>query len=75
MNKFKFLYDLEEPIEEKIRTIAQKIYSAQDIQISETAQNKIDILKRQVFSFSYLIILIYEFQYYLTKNFEYFLGI
>jgi methylenetetrahydrofolate dehydrogenase (NADP+)/methenyltetrahydrofolate cyclohydrolase/formyltetrahydrofolate synthetase len=46
--EFKFLYELEEPIEEKIRTIAQKIYHAQDIQISELAQKKIDVLKKQV---------------------------
>jgi methylenetetrahydrofolate dehydrogenase (NADP+)/methenyltetrahydrofolate cyclohydrolase/formyltetrahydrofolate synthetase len=46
--EFKFLYELNEPIEEKIRAIAQKIYSAQDIKLSELAQKKIDILKKQV---------------------------
>lgn len=52
---FKFLYDLKEPIEEKIRTIAQKIYHAQDIKLSELAQKKIDILKKQVSFFSLLL--------------------
>ena len=35
---FKFLYDLESPIEEKIATIAQKIYGAKDIELSDTAR-------------------------------------
>jgi formyltetrahydrofolate synthetase len=47
-NEFKFLYELSMPIEEKIRTIAQKIYAAKDIQLSEIAQKKIEILKKQV---------------------------
>ena len=47
-NDFKFLYDLNEPIEDKIRAIAQKIYSAADIKLSENAQKKIDSLKKQV---------------------------
>ena len=47
---FKFLYELDLPIEEKIRTIAQSIYHAKDIEISESAQKKIEILKKQVFN-------------------------
>lgn len=47
-NQFKFLYELALPIEDKIRTIAQSIYSAKDIQLSEQAQKKIEILKKQV---------------------------
>jgi formyltetrahydrofolate synthetase len=45
---FKFLYDLSLPVEDKIRTIAQTIYRAKDIELSELAQKKIDLLKRQV---------------------------
>lgn len=47
-NSFKFLYDLEKPIEEKIRTIAQEIYGAKDIELSELALNRIETLKKQV---------------------------
>jgi formyltetrahydrofolate synthetase len=45
---FKFLYELSLPIEEKIRTIAQSIYRAKDIELSELARKKIEILKKQV---------------------------
>lgn len=48
--QFKFLYDLSLPIEDKIRTIAQQIYSAADIKISELAQKRIDLLKKQGFN-------------------------
>jgi formyltetrahydrofolate synthetase len=46
--EFKFLYDLNIPIDEKIRTIAQKIYHAKDIELSELALKRIDLLKKQV---------------------------
>lgn len=46
--QFKFLYELNLPIEDKIRAIAQKIYAAKDIQLSDQAQKKIEILKKQV---------------------------
>ncbi len=45
---FKFLYDLNLPIEEKIRAIAQKIYCAADIQLSELAVKQIETFKKQV---------------------------
>lgn len=38
---FKFLYPLDIPIKEKIRTIATKIYGAKDVEYSELAENKI----------------------------------
>ena len=47
-SSLKFLYDLSLSIEEKIRKIAQEIYHAKDIEISEAAQKKIDTLKSQV---------------------------
>ncbi|NXY41932.1 C1TM protein, partial [Ceuthmochares aereus] len=48
-NCFKYLYSLELPIVEKIRIIAQKVYGAQDIELSPTAQSQIDRYTRQGF--------------------------
>ncbi|KAF2366646.1 Formate-tetrahydrofolate ligase FTHFS [Trinorchestia longiramus] len=47
---FRFLYDLSLPIEEKIRTISQKIYGAADISINPEAQEQIDRYKKQGFN-------------------------
>lgn len=47
-SEFKFLYDLTLPIEDKIRAIAQQIYCAADIELSETALKQIETLKKQV---------------------------
>ena len=47
---FKFLYDLESPIEEKIATIARKIYGAADISLLPQAQAAIERYKRQGFN-------------------------
>ncbi|XP_069464231.1 monofunctional C1-tetrahydrofolate synthase, mitochondrial [Ambystoma mexicanum] len=46
---FKFLYDLDLPIVEKIRTIAQRVYGAEDIALSPNAQSKIDQYSQQGF--------------------------
>uniref|UniRef100_A0A8B9DB38 formate--tetrahydrofolate ligase n=1 Tax=Anser cygnoides TaxID=8845 RepID=A0A8B9DB38_ANSCY len=46
---FKYLYSLELPIVEKIRIIAQKVYGAQDIELSPAAQSQIDRYTRQGF--------------------------
>uniref|UniRef100_A0A8B9T9Q1 formate--tetrahydrofolate ligase n=1 Tax=Anas platyrhynchos TaxID=8839 RepID=A0A8B9T9Q1_ANAPL len=48
-NSFKYLYSLELPIVEKIRIIAQKVYGAQDIELSPAAQSQIDRYTRQGF--------------------------
>ncbi|XP_066467393.1 monofunctional C1-tetrahydrofolate synthase, mitochondrial isoform X2 [Tiliqua scincoides] len=48
-NHFKFLYDLELPIVEKIRIIAQKIYGAKDIELSPTAESQINRYSQQGF--------------------------
>ncbi|XP_054018682.1 monofunctional C1-tetrahydrofolate synthase, mitochondrial [Dryobates pubescens] len=48
-NNFKYLYDLELPIAEKIRIIAQKVYGAQDIELSPAAQSQVDRYTRQGF--------------------------
>ena len=45
---YSFLYDLDKTIEDKIRTIAQKIYGADDIEVSESAQTQIDRYNKQV---------------------------
>jgi len=48
-SEFKFLYDLDLSIEEKIEIIAKEIYGAKDIQLSEMAQSQIDTYTRQGF--------------------------
>ncbi|XP_061824609.2 C-1-tetrahydrofolate synthase, cytoplasmic [Nerophis lumbriciformis] len=48
-SKFKFLYDLELPISEKIRIIAQKIYGADDIELLPEAQRKVELYTKQGF--------------------------
>ncbi|XP_041661972.1 monofunctional C1-tetrahydrofolate synthase, mitochondrial [Cheilinus undulatus] len=44
---FKFLYHTEMPIVEKIRTIAQRVYGADDIELSPEAEAKIDYYNQQ----------------------------
>ncbi|XP_064847365.1 monofunctional C1-tetrahydrofolate synthase, mitochondrial isoform X1 [Oncorhynchus masou masou] len=44
---FQFLYSQETPIVEKIRMIAQKVYGADDIELSPEAQAKIDYYNQQ----------------------------
>uniref|UniRef100_A0A8C8SI99 Monofunctional C1-tetrahydrofolate synthase, mitochondrial n=1 Tax=Pelusios castaneus TaxID=367368 RepID=A0A8C8SI99_9SAUR len=48
-NSFKYLYNLELPITEKIRTIAQKIYGAEDIELSPAAESQISRYSQQGF--------------------------
>uniref|UniRef100_A0A6I8NDE8 formate--tetrahydrofolate ligase n=1 Tax=Ornithorhynchus anatinus TaxID=9258 RepID=A0A6I8NDE8_ORNAN len=47
-NRFRFLYDLELPIVDKIRTIAQTVYGAQDIELSPEAKAKVDRYTQQM---------------------------
>ncbi|XP_042220312.1 C-1-tetrahydrofolate synthase, cytoplasmic-like isoform X1 [Homarus americanus] len=47
---FKFLYNLNHPIEDKIRAIAQKIYGADDIEIQPEAQEQINRYRKQGFN-------------------------
>ncbi|XP_041950378.1 C-1-tetrahydrofolate synthase, cytoplasmic isoform X2 [Alosa sapidissima] len=44
---FKYLYPLEMSIEEKIRTVAQRMYGVKDIQLSAQALNKIRLYTKQ----------------------------
>ncbi|KAL6095939.1 mthfd1l [Pungitius sinensis] len=46
-SSFQFLYNIEMPITEKIRTIAQKVYGADDIELSPEAKDKIDYYNQQ----------------------------
>lgn len=46
-SQFKFLYDLDRSIEEKIETISKEIYGADGIQLSELAQTQVDTYTRQ----------------------------
>uniref|UniRef100_A0A452T569 formate--tetrahydrofolate ligase n=1 Tax=Ursus maritimus TaxID=29073 RepID=A0A452T569_URSMA len=48
-SRFRFLYDVQLPIVEKIRTIAQAVYGARDIELSPEAQSKIDRYTQQGF--------------------------
>lgn len=41
--KFKFLYPLDIPIKEKIKTIANEIYGARDVEYSELAEKKVQL--------------------------------
>ncbi|KAM9355252.1 monofunctional C1-tetrahydrofolate synthase, mitochondrial isoform 3-T4 [Pholidichthys leucotaenia] len=49
-SNFKFLYNTEMPIMDKIRTIAQKVYGADDLELSPEAKNKIDYYNQQGYS-------------------------
>lgn len=49
-SNFKFLYDLELPIEEKIAIIAKEIYGAADIELLDGAKTAIERYKRQGFN-------------------------
>uniref|UniRef100_G3SNX8 formate--tetrahydrofolate ligase n=1 Tax=Loxodonta africana TaxID=9785 RepID=G3SNX8_LOXAF len=48
-SRFQFLYDVQLPIVEKIRTIAQAVYGAKDIELSPEAQSKIERYTQQGF--------------------------
>jgi methylenetetrahydrofolate dehydrogenase (NADP+)/methenyltetrahydrofolate cyclohydrolase/formyltetrahydrofolate synthetase len=46
-SRFKFLYDLNLPIEEKISIISKEIYGADGIELSELARKQVDTYTRQ----------------------------
>uniref|UniRef100_A0A8C5H016 C-1-tetrahydrofolate synthase, cytoplasmic n=1 Tax=Gouania willdenowi TaxID=441366 RepID=A0A8C5H016_GOUWI len=46
---FQFLYDLDIPIADKIRIIAQKIYGADDIELLPEAKHKVELYTKQGF--------------------------
>lgn len=45
---FQFLYDLDLPIEKKIEIIAKEMYGAEGIELSQEAQQKIELYTKQV---------------------------
>ncbi len=47
---FKFLYPLDTPLEEKIRTVAREIYGAKDIELSALAQERLALYTKQGFN-------------------------
>lgn len=49
-SNFKFLYDLNLPIEKKIEIICKEIYGADGIELSEAAQKQVDTYTRQGFA-------------------------
>jgi formate--tetrahydrofolate ligase len=48
-NSFQFAYDVELPIKEKIKAIAQKIYGADDVVFTDQAKKEIDELEKNGF--------------------------
>lgn len=46
-NNFKFLYSLDLPIKEKIKTIAREIYGAKDAEYSSTAEEKVKLFAQR----------------------------
>ena len=48
-SNFKFLYPLEDSIENKIRSIAQNIYGADDVSFTEECAEKIKVFTEQGF--------------------------
>ncbi|CUS23902.1 LAQU0S12e02586g1_1 [Lachancea quebecensis] len=63
---FKFLYDVEQSVEEKLSTIVQKMYGGAKIDILPEAQKKIDMYKQQ--GFGNLPICIAKTQYSLSHD-------
>ncbi len=49
-SNFKFLYDLDIPIEQKIEAICREIYGADGVELSDLAKQKIETYTRQGFS-------------------------
>ena len=49
-SNFRFLYDLDKSIEEKIEIISKEIYGADGIELSERAQKQVDTYTRQGYS-------------------------
>ena len=49
-SQFKFLYDLELPIEEKITIIGKEIYGADGIELSDLARQQVETYTRQGYS-------------------------
>ena len=65
-NNFKYIYDMEDSIEEKINNIAIKIYGAKQVNYSSKALEKIKLAKR--FNFNNFFVNIAKTQFSFTDN-------
>ncbi len=65
-NKFQFAYDEKLPIREKLRTIAQKVYGADDVLFTAQAEKEIDELEKN--GFGQTPICVAKTQYSLTDD-------
>ena len=63
---FKYLYDINDSVEDKLTTIVQKMYGGANIEISPVAQKKIEMYKKQ--GFGNLPICIAKTQYSLSHD-------
>jgi methylenetetrahydrofolate dehydrogenase (NADP+) / methenyltetrahydrofolate cyclohydrolase / formyltetrahydrofolate synthetase len=64
--KFELLYDLEGNVQQRIETIARRMYGAEKVEFSELAQKKVDTYEKQ--GFSHLPICIAKTQYSLSHD-------
>lgn len=46
-HNFTYLYDLEDPLEDKVRKIAQKVYGAKDVEFSPKAKKQLELYTKQ----------------------------
>ena len=58
---FKFLYPLDMSIEEKIATIAKKIYGADGVELLEEARAKAELYTKQVYSILFVLYFLFFF--------------
>jgi formate--tetrahydrofolate ligase len=63
---FHYLYDLDQPVVDKVRTIAQQIYGADDIALTAHALKDLDLIQQQ--GLSHLPICMAKTQYSLSDN-------
>ena len=45
-NEFTYMYDLSESISDKIRSVAQKVYGAEDVEFSQDAKKEIERIEK-----------------------------
>lgn len=45
-SELRFAYDLEDPVETKVRAIVQKVYGARDVKLTPTARKKVELAER-----------------------------
>lgn len=65
-NNFKCLYDLSDSIEQKVRTIVQKVYGGKDVEFSSKAQKQ--LIEFEKFGWSNLAVCMAKSQYSLSDN-------